>query len=77
MDRAKLLEMSHIQKSSFLKLANTFKRCAEEISPNPKGSSCGVEQDKYMAASLLKKIKTVTKGKEYCCSHMTSRPVIE
>jgi len=76
-DRAKLLEMSHIQKSSFLKLANTFKRCAEEISPNPKGSSCGVEQDKYMAASLLKKIKTVTKGKEYCCSHMTSRPVIE
>ena len=71
MDRAKLLEMSHIQKSSFLKLANTFERYAEELSPNPKGSSCGVEEDKYMPTSLLKKIKTITKGKEYCCCHMT------
>ena len=71
MDRAKLLEMSHIQKSSFLKLANTFERYAEELSPNPKESSCGIEEDKYVPASLLKKIKTVTKGKEFCCCHMT------
>jgi hypothetical protein len=55
--------MSRIQKSSFLKLANTFERSAEELNPNPKLSSCDVEEDKYMPPSLLKKTKTVTKGK--------------
>lgn len=63
MDRAKLLEMSHVQKSSFLKLANTFERYAEELNPNLKLSSCDVEEDKYKPPSLLKKTKTVTKCK--------------
>lgn len=63
MDRAKLLEMSHIQKSSFLKLANAFERYATELNPNPKLlSSRDAEADKYKPASLLKKTKVVTKG---------------
>jgi hypothetical protein len=55
--------MSHVQKSSFLKLANTFERYAEELNPNLKLSSCDVEEDKYKPPSLLKKTKTVTKCK--------------
>lgn len=62
MDRVKLIEMSHIQKSAFLKLASTFEKYAKELNPNPKLSSCNVEADEYKPASLLKKMELLTKG---------------
>lgn len=53
-DRAKLLEMSHIQKSAFLKLANTFEKYAKELHLSHKSSSCNVEEDEYNPRSQLK-----------------------
>jgi hypothetical protein len=52
-DRAKLLEMSHIQKSAFLKLANTFEKYAKELRLSPKSSSCSVEDDEYKPVRQL------------------------
>jgi hypothetical protein len=65
-DRAKLLEMSHVQKSAFLKLANTFEKYGKELHPSPKSSSCNVEDDEYKPVSLMNKM-----GRYYYCYSMT------
>jgi hypothetical protein len=52
-DRAKLLEMSHIQKSAFLKLANTFEKYAKELHLSPRSSSCNVEYDENKPMSQV------------------------
>jgi hypothetical protein len=52
-DRAKLLEMSHIQKSAFLKLANTFEKYAKELHLSPKSSLYNVEDDECKPISQL------------------------
>jgi hypothetical protein len=48
--------MSHIQKTAFLKLANTFEKYAKELHLSPKMSSCTVEDDEYKPVSLLNKM---------------------
>jgi hypothetical protein len=52
-DRAKLLEMSRIQKSAFLKLANIFEKYAKELHLSPKSSSHNVDDDEYKPISQL------------------------
>jgi hypothetical protein len=67
-DRAKLIEMSHIQKSAFQKLESTFEKYVKELNPNPKLSSFNVKADEHKPASLKKKMKSLTKGMcIYCC----------
>jgi hypothetical protein len=65
-DRAKLLEMSHVQKSAFLKLANTFEKYAKELHLSPKSSSCNIEDDEYTPVSLMNKM-----GRYCYCYSMT------
>jgi hypothetical protein len=70
-DRAKLMEMSRIQKSPCLKLASTFEKYAAELDPSPILSSCIVEEDEYKSSSLVKKMENIKKGRYYCCYSMT------
>ncbi|KDR18447.1 origin recognition complex subunit 6 [Zootermopsis nevadensis] len=70
-DRVKLIDMSHIQKSAFLKLASTFEKYAKQLNPNPKFSSCSVEVDEYKPASLLKKMEILTKDSKMPSSRST------
>jgi hypothetical protein len=61
-DRVKLIEMSRIQKSAFLKLANTFEKYAKELNDSTKLSSCNVRADEYKPTGLLKKMEILTNG---------------
>ncbi|XP_069702234.1 origin recognition complex subunit 6 isoform X2 [Periplaneta americana] len=60
-DRAKLMEVGQIRKSSLLKLIKTFEKYAQDINPNPKLKSLNGEEEEFRAENIIKKAEYFTK----------------
>ncbi|KAJ4427581.1 hypothetical protein ANN_25229 [Periplaneta americana] len=60
-DRAELVEMGQIRKSSLLKLVRTFEKYAQDVNPSPKLKSLNGEEDEeeFKAENIIKKISGV------------------